>query len=40
KRQLTWFRRDNRIHYIKADGEKNFSQIVDEAVKIITISKR
>ena len=27
-------------HYIKADGGKNFSQIVDEAVKIITISKR
>ena len=40
KRQLTWFRRDERIHYIKADGGKNFSQIVDEAVKIITISKR
>ena len=35
KRQLTWFRRDNRIHYIKADGEKNFSQIVDEAIDYI-----
>ena len=35
KRQLTWFRRDERIHYIKADGEKNFSQIVDEAIDYI-----
>ena len=35
KRQLTWFRRDNRIHYIKADGGKNFSQIVDEAIDYI-----
>lgn len=35
KRQLTWFRRDGRIHYIKADGEKNFSQIVDEAVDYV-----
>ena len=35
KRQLTWFRRDERIHYIKADGGKNFSQIVDEAIDYI-----
>ena len=35
KRQLTWFRRDDRIHYIKADGGKNFSQIVDEAVSYV-----
>ena len=35
KRQLTWFRRDGRIHYIKADGGKNFSQIVDEAVDYV-----
>ena len=40
KRQLTWFRRDDRIHYIKADGAKSFSQIVDEAVEIITVSKK
>ena len=35
KRQLTWFRRDERIHYIKADGGKNFSQIVDETIDYI-----
>ena len=35
KRQLTWFRRDDRIHYIKADGDKSFSQIVDEAVSYV-----
>lgn len=35
KRQLTWFRRDERIHYIKADGEKSFSQIADEAVDYV-----
>ena len=40
KRQLTWFRRDERIHYIKADGGKNFSQIVDEAVKMITVCRK
>lgn len=35
KRQLTWFRRDGRIHYIKADRDKSFSQIVDEAVSYV-----
>ena len=35
KRQLTWFRRDERIHYIKADSGRSFSQIVDEAVDYV-----
>lgn len=35
KRQLTWFRRDKRIHYIKADGGRSFSEIVDEAVDYV-----
>lgn len=35
KRQLTWFRRDDRIHYIKADSGRSFSQIADEAADYI-----
>ena len=39
KRQLTWFRRDDRIHYIRVDGAKNFSQIVDEAVNYVSFAR-
>ena len=36
KRQLTWFRRDKRIHWIKADSGRDFSRIVEEAADIIS----
>ena len=36
KRQLTWFRRDKRIHWIKADAGRDFSDIVEEAADIIS----
>ncbi len=39
KRQLTWFRRDDRIHYIRVDGVKSFSQIVDEAVNYVSFAR-
>jgi len=34
KRQLTWFRRDERVHWIEAPG-KTLDQIVDEMIKEI-----
>ncbi|MBQ2957154.1 MAG: tRNA (adenosine(37)-N6)-dimethylallyltransferase MiaA [Clostridia bacterium] len=34
KRQLTWFRRDERVHWIQASG-KSLDQIVDEMIKEI-----
>jgi len=34
KRQLTWFRRDERVHWIEAPG-KSLDQIVDEMIKEI-----
>lgn len=34
KRQLTWFRRDERVHWIEAPG-KSIDQIVDEMIKEI-----
>ena len=36
KRQLTWFRRDDRVHWIDAPG-KTLDQIVDEMIKEINI---
>lgn len=35
KRQLTWFRRDDRIHWIYSDLYSKYSEIVNEAAKII-----
>lgn len=35
KRQLTWFRRDDRIHWIYSDLYSEYSEIVNEAAKII-----
>ena len=35
KRQLTWFRRDGRIHWIYPDEEKNFAKVFKKSVKII-----
>lgn len=35
KRQLTWFRRDKRIHWIKAGSGIDFSQAAEEAENII-----
>ncbi len=35
KRQLTWFRRDDRIHWIYSDLYSEYSEIVNEAARII-----
>lgn len=35
KRQLTWFRRDDRIHWIYPDEEKTFTKIFEKSIKII-----
>ncbi len=35
KRQLTWFRRDSRIHWIYPDEEKIFANIFEKSIKII-----
>ncbi len=35
KRQLTWFRRDERIHWIYPDEEKIFTKIFEKSIKII-----
>ena len=35
KRQLTWFRRDGRIHWIYPDEEENFTKIFEKSIKII-----
>lgn len=35
KRQLTWFRRDGRIHWIYPDKEKTFTKIFEKSIKII-----
>ena len=35
KRQLTWFRRDDRIHWIYPDEEKTFAKIFEKSIKII-----
>ena len=34
KRQLTWFRRDEEIHWIMADDYTDFNRLADEAVRI------
>jgi tRNA dimethylallyltransferase len=34
KRQLTWFRRDEEIHWIMADDYADFNRLADEAVRI------
>lgn len=35
KRQLTWFRRDGRIHWIYPDEEENFTKVFEKSIKII-----
>lgn len=35
KRQLTWFRRDSRIHWLYLDEAEDFSALVEEAVSVI-----
>lgn len=35
KRQLTWFRRDDRIHWIYPDEEKNFRKVFEKSLKMI-----
>ena len=35
KRQLTWFRRDERIYWIYPDEEKIFTKIFEKSIKII-----
>ena len=35
KRQLTWFRRDERIHWIFTDEEKDFSEILKKSVMAV-----
>lgn len=35
KRQLTWFRKDERINWIYPDEEKNFEKVFEKSVKII-----
>ncbi len=35
KRQLTWFRRDERINWIYPDEEKNFEKVLEKSIKII-----
>ena len=39
KRQLTWFRRDERINWVYPDEEKNFEKVLEKSVKIIENSK-
>ena len=39
KRQLTWFRRDERINWVSPDEEKNFEKVLEKSVKIIENSK-
>lgn len=38
KRQLTWFRRDNRINWIYADSEGSFENVIKKALEIIDAS--
>jgi len=38
KRQLTWFRRDERINWVYPDEEKNFEKVLEKSVKIIANS--
>ncbi len=35
KRQLTWFRRDERINWVYPDEEENFEKVLEKSVKII-----
>ncbi len=35
KRQLTWFRRDERIHWLYADEEKTFEPLEEKAIKMV-----
>ncbi|MEG2596892.1 MAG: tRNA (adenosine(37)-N6)-dimethylallyltransferase MiaA [Oscillospiraceae bacterium] len=35
KRQLTWFRRDERIHWIFADEETNFAEVLKKSINTI-----
>lgn len=35
KRQLTWFRRDEDIHWIMVDDAPNFDTVIEEAMRII-----
>ncbi len=39
KRQLTWFRRDNRINWINLDNYDDYNKILQEAVDILAKSK-
>ena len=36
KRQLTWFRRNPNIHWLKVDEMESHEQLVEEAKSIVT----
>ncbi len=40
KRQMTWFRADERIHWMQADTATNWEALVDEIVKLFLDRKR